>query len=42
MVVETGLAQLPDDAHRKVYDGHTDGWASELGELVGYLDAAGR
>ena len=41
-VAETGFAQLPDDAHRKVYDGHTEGWARELGELVGYLDAAGR
>ena len=38
-VVETGFAQLPEDAYRKVYDGHTQGWASELGELVGYLDA---
>lgn len=41
-VVEAGFAQLPDDARRKVYDGHTEGWASELGELVGCLDAAGR
>jgi len=24
---------------RKVYDGHTEGWALELGELAGYLDA---
>ena len=39
-VVETGFAQLPEDDYRKVYDGHTEGWASELGELVGYLDAA--
>ena len=38
-VVETGFAQLPEDAYRKVYDGHTQGWASELGELAGYLDA---
>ena len=38
-VVETGFAQLPEDAYRKVYDGHTEGWASELGELAGYLDA---
>jgi uncharacterized protein YndB with AHSA1/START domain len=38
-VVETGFAQLPEDVHRKVYDGHTEGWASELGELAGYLDA---
>jgi len=39
-VVETGFAQLPVDAYRKAYDGNTQGWASELGELVDYLDAA--
>jgi uncharacterized protein YndB with AHSA1/START domain len=39
-VVETGFAQLPEDAHRKAYDGNTRGWASELGDLVHYLDAA--
>ena len=39
-VVESGFAQLPDDAHRTAYDGNTGGWASELGELVDYLDAA--
>ena len=39
-VVETGFAQLPDDAHRKAYDSHTQGWASELDELVDHLDAA--
>ena len=39
-VVETGFAQLPDDAHRRLYDSHTQGWASELGEMVDYLDAA--
>jgi uncharacterized protein YndB with AHSA1/START domain len=39
-VVETGFAQLPDDLYRKAFDGNTDGWASELGELVEYLDAA--
>src|ERR1700759_2551169 len=38
-VVETGFAQLPGDTYRKVYDGHVQGWASELGELAGYLDA---
>ena len=38
-VVETGFAQLPPDAYGKAYDGHTEGWASELGELAGYLDA---
>jgi uncharacterized protein YndB with AHSA1/START domain len=38
-VVESGFAQLPEDSHRKVVDGNTDGWAHELGELVEYLDA---
>jgi uncharacterized protein YndB with AHSA1/START domain len=39
-VVETGFAQLPDDAHGKAFNGNVDGWKSELGELVTYLDAA--
>ncbi|HEV2452546.1 MAG TPA: SRPBCC domain-containing protein [Streptosporangiaceae bacterium] len=39
-VVETGFAQLPEDVFRKAYDGNTQGWASELAELVAYLDAA--
>ena len=39
-VVESGFAQLPDDAYRKAFDGNTQGWASELGELLAYLDAA--
>jgi uncharacterized protein YndB with AHSA1/START domain len=39
-VVETGFAQLPEDAYRKAYDGNTEGWASELSELVEYLNAA--
>jgi uncharacterized protein YndB with AHSA1/START domain len=39
-VVESGFAQLPDDAYHTAYDGNTKGWASELGELVDYLDAA--
>jgi uncharacterized protein YndB with AHSA1/START domain len=38
-VVESGFAQLPDDAYRTAFDGNTAGWASELGELVDYLDA---
>ncbi|MEH1124568.1 SRPBCC domain-containing protein [Micromonospora sp. CPCC 206061] len=38
-VVETGFAQLPPDAYQKAYDAHTEGWASELGELVEHLDA---
>jgi uncharacterized protein YndB with AHSA1/START domain len=39
-VVETGFAQLPDDAYGKALDGNTEGWASELDELVAYLNAA--
>ncbi|MEU6642991.1 SRPBCC domain-containing protein [Saccharomonospora sp. NPDC046836] len=39
-VVETGFAQLSDDAHREAYGGNTEGWAKELGELADYLDAA--
>jgi uncharacterized protein YndB with AHSA1/START domain len=39
-VVESGFAQLPEDAYHTAYDGNTKGWASELGELVDYLDAA--
>ena len=39
-VVESGFAQLPEDAYRAAYDGNTRGWASELGELADYLDAA--
>lgn len=39
-VVESGFAQLADDTYRTAYDGNTEGWASELGDLVAYLDAA--
>jgi len=39
-VVETGFAQLPEETYRKAYDGNTEGWMKELGELVDYLDAA--
>ena len=39
-VVETGFAQLPDHARQTTYDSHAEGWAAELGELTGYLDAA--
>jgi uncharacterized protein YndB with AHSA1/START domain len=38
-VVESGFAQLADDAHRTAYDGNSSGWIKELGELVDYLDA---
>lgn len=39
-VVETGFAQLPEDLYGKAYDSNIQGWASELDELVDYLDAA--
>ena len=39
-VTESGFAQLPEEAHGKAYDGNAQGWASELAELVDYLDAA--
>jgi uncharacterized protein YndB with AHSA1/START domain len=39
-VVESGFAQLSEDAYRTAYHGNTQGWASELGELADYLDAA--
>jgi uncharacterized protein YndB with AHSA1/START domain len=39
-VVESGFAQLPEDVYRKAYNGNTEGWAKELAELAGYLDAA--
>jgi uncharacterized protein YndB with AHSA1/START domain len=37
-MVESGFAQLPEDAYRTAYDHNIQGWASELGELVDYLD----
>jgi uncharacterized protein YndB with AHSA1/START domain len=39
-VVESGFAQLTGEAYRKAYDGNSQGWMSELGELAAYLDAA--
>jgi uncharacterized protein YndB with AHSA1/START domain len=39
-VVESGFAQLSEDAYHKAYAGNTEGWGSELGELVQYLNAA--
>jgi uncharacterized protein YndB with AHSA1/START domain len=39
-VAESGFAQLPEDRYREAYDGNTDGWAKELGELAAYLGAA--
>jgi uncharacterized protein YndB with AHSA1/START domain len=37
-VVESGFAQLTDDAHTKAFGGNSDGWLNELGELAAYLD----
>jgi hypothetical protein len=39
-VVESGFGQLSDDAYHTAFDGNTQGWASELGELTDYLNAA--
>src|SRR3954463_6815645 len=39
-VTESGFAQLPDERHRTAFEGNTEGWSSELGELVEYLDAS--
>ncbi|HEY2241025.1 MAG TPA: SRPBCC domain-containing protein [Streptosporangiaceae bacterium] len=36
-VIETGFAQLPGDVYGDEYQGHVDGWRSELGELASYL-----
>jgi uncharacterized protein YndB with AHSA1/START domain len=38
-VVETGFAQLEPDDYSKAFGGNTQGWASELDELVAYLHA---
>jgi uncharacterized protein YndB with AHSA1/START domain len=37
-MVESGFAQLPDAEYQKAYSGNTEGWMSELDELVAYLD----
>jgi len=36
-VVESGFAQLPQEAHDHAYKGNNTGWDNELGELVAYL-----
>ena len=36
-VVESGFAQLPPPEHKHAFEGNTQGWAAELGELVAYL-----
>ena len=37
-VVETGFAQLPDDAHKQAFDGNSNGWVEKLDALRDYLD----
>ena len=37
-LVESGFAQLPDAEFQKAFSGNSEGWTSELGELVAYLD----
>ena len=39
-VTESGFAQLPDEWLEPAYEGNTQGWKSELDELVEYLDGA--
>ena len=39
-VIESGFAQLPEDAYHKAYDANTEGWGKELGDLAAHLDAA--
>lgn len=39
-VRESGFAQLPDEWLDQTYQGNSQGWAAELGDLVAYLDAA--
>jgi uncharacterized protein YndB with AHSA1/START domain len=38
-VTESGFAQMPDEWLAS-YQGNTEGWAAELGELVAYLAAS--
>jgi uncharacterized protein YndB with AHSA1/START domain len=37
-VVESGFAQVPEADHKAAFSGNVEGWTSELGELVAYLD----
>lgn len=39
-LTESGFAQLPDEWLAASYEGNTEGWDSELDELVAHLDAA--
>ena len=31
---------LSDEIYRKAFDGNTEGWGKELGELAAYLDGS--
>jgi uncharacterized protein YndB with AHSA1/START domain len=37
-VVESGFGQLSDQEYAKAFNANTEGWGSELAELVAYLD----
>ncbi|WP_250005337.1 SRPBCC domain-containing protein [Actinoplanes sp. M2I2] len=37
-VVESGFAQTSGETHKTAFSGNVEGWQSELGELVAYLD----
>jgi uncharacterized protein YndB with AHSA1/START domain len=37
-MVESGFAQLPEDGYKSAFSSNTEGWTSELAELVAYLD----
>jgi uncharacterized protein YndB with AHSA1/START domain len=39
-LVESGFAQVEEEIGRAAQAGNTEGWDSELGDLVAYLDAA--
>lgn len=38
-MVESGFGGLDEAEHKAAFGGNTEGWTSELGELVAYLDA---
>ena len=40
-LVESGFAQLPDEARRGTFDSHSEGWERELSELAEHLDGTG-
>ncbi|MFC5290299.1 SRPBCC domain-containing protein [Actinokineospora guangxiensis] len=36
-VVETGFAQLPEDAHKVAFDGNVNGWSEKLAALTAHV-----